>query len=185
MQFVIFRLFGYIPSPIVFGHVIDSTCLYWKANCGRQGGFCLIYNIEHFRLRYIGVCSGLKVAAGLLFFLDWILVCYNSSRESRRKMDKPLDVSVKSIVRSIISLDRLSTGAGDKDAASVAGGHHNDGDGDDDDAGDQLELLEPGPDSDYNSAIDDIDAEDNAAAVAADIESSAMMLSAESRRDKC
>ena len=51
MQFVIFRLFGYIPSPIVFGNVIDSTCMLWKAHCGRQGGFCLIYNIEHFRLR--------------------------------------------------------------------------------------------------------------------------------------
>jgi hypothetical protein len=51
MQFVLFRLFGYIPSPILFGNVIDSTCLLWKANCGRQGGFCLLYNIEHFRLR--------------------------------------------------------------------------------------------------------------------------------------
>ena len=52
MQFVIFRLFGYIPSPIVFGNVIDSTCIVWKANCGIQGGFCLLYNIEQFRLRY-------------------------------------------------------------------------------------------------------------------------------------
>lgn len=52
MQFVLFRLFGYIPSPILFGEVIDSSCLLWKTtNCGTQGGFCLIYNIEHFRLR--------------------------------------------------------------------------------------------------------------------------------------
>lgn len=51
MQFVLFRLFGYIPSPIVFGNVIDSTCLVWKAHCGQQGGFCLLYNIEQFRLR--------------------------------------------------------------------------------------------------------------------------------------
>lgn len=53
MQFVLFRLFGYIPSPILFGNVIDSTCLLWKANCGRPGGFCLLYNIEHFRLRLV------------------------------------------------------------------------------------------------------------------------------------
>ncbi|OTF81870.1 hypothetical protein BLA29_010052 [Euroglyphus maynei] len=51
MQFVLFRLFGYIPSPIVFGNVIDSTCLVWKNHCGEQGGFCLLYNIEQFRLR--------------------------------------------------------------------------------------------------------------------------------------
>lgn len=89
-------------------------------------------------------------------------------------MNKPLDVSVKSIVRSIISLDRLSGGDG------AAGLHHDD----DHDAGDHLELLEPGPDSDYNSAIDDIDAEENAAAAAAaDIESSAVTASG-SRKDR-
>lgn len=154
MQFVIFRLFGYIPSPIVFGNVIDSTCLYWKASCGAVtsgaggggGGFCLIYNIEHFRLRYIGVCSGLKVAAGLLFFLDWILVCYNS-RASRKISDKPLDVGVQQIVRSIVSLDKVSV----LDGAGVGGGVHGDGDG--------LELMEAGPDSDYNSAADPDDIE--------------------------
>lgn len=51
MQFVIFRLLAYIPAPILFGNVIDGTCLLWKANCGAQSGFCLIYDIEHFRLR--------------------------------------------------------------------------------------------------------------------------------------
>lgn len=30
MQFVIFRLLAYIPSPIIFGNVIDSTCMLWK-----------------------------------------------------------------------------------------------------------------------------------------------------------
>ena len=33
IQFVIFRIFGYIPSPILFGNVIDSTCLLWKSTC--------------------------------------------------------------------------------------------------------------------------------------------------------
>uniref|UniRef100_A0A131XRY7 Putative solute carrier organic anion transporter family member 5a1-like isoform x1 n=1 Tax=Ixodes ricinus TaxID=34613 RepID=A0A131XRY7_IXORI len=62
MQFVIFRLFGYIPAPIMFGNVIDSSCILRKAHCGKPGGFCLVYNIEQFRLKYIAVCSG----AGLL-----------------------------------------------------------------------------------------------------------------------
>lgn len=34
MQFVIFRLFGYIPAPILFGNLIDSSCLLWKSTCG-------------------------------------------------------------------------------------------------------------------------------------------------------
>ncbi|UYV61535.1 SLCO5A1 [Cordylochernes scorpioides] len=103
MQFVIFRLFGYIPSPILFGNVIDSTCILWKAHCGRPGGFCLMYNIEHFRIKYIGVSSGLKVAAALLFFLDWLLISY------RHKKDGGGALTMGELVTSIISLDRLST----------------------------------------------------------------------------
>lgn len=139
MQFVIFRIFGYIPSPIVFGYVIDSTCLYWKANCGRQGGSCLIYNIEHFRLRYTGVCSALKVAAGLLFFLDWVLVCYKSSQ---KRIENSFDAGVEHVVESRVSLDKLSlveAAAGDAE---------------------RMDLLETGHDSDYNSAIDDTEADD-------------------------
>lgn len=104
MQFVIFRLFGYIPSPIMFGNVIDSTCILWKAHCGRPGGFCLMYNIEHFRLKYIGVCSGLKVASGLLFFLDWMLISWRHKKD----IEQPPTMTVGEIVSSIISLDRLS-----------------------------------------------------------------------------
>lgn len=51
MQFVIFRLFGYIPAPILFGNLIDSTCLLWKSTCGEKGGRCLIYDIESFRYK--------------------------------------------------------------------------------------------------------------------------------------
>lgn len=51
MQFVIFRLFGYIPAPILFGNLIDSTCLLWKSTCGEKGGRCLLYDIEQFRYR--------------------------------------------------------------------------------------------------------------------------------------
>lgn len=51
MQFVIFRLFGYIPAPIVFGNLIDSTCLLWKNTCGDNSGRCLLYDIEKFRYK--------------------------------------------------------------------------------------------------------------------------------------
>ncbi|XP_076330345.1 solute carrier organic anion transporter family member 3A1-like [Tachypleus tridentatus] len=110
MQFVIFRLFGYIPSPIMFGNVIDSTCLVWKAHCGKPSGFCLMYDIEQFRLRYIAICSGLKVTAGLLFFLDWVLISWRH----RKELTEGPTMTVGEIVSSIISLDRLSAmGRGD------------------------------------------------------------------------
>lgn len=103
MQFVIFRLFGYIPAPIVFGNLIDSTCLLWKSTCGASiTGRCLIYDIEQFRYKYVGLASGVKIVALLIFLLDWWLVKKKKNFED----GKPL--SNKDIVYgSIISLDKL------------------------------------------------------------------------------
>lgn len=126
MQFVIFRLFGYIPAPILFGNLIDSTCLLWKSTCGEKGGRCLLYDIEQFRYRYInysliyflriififiqilnngfryvGLCAGIKILALALFLIDWWLV-----RRRRQMEDQPPSFTVNEFVGSIISLDK-------------------------------------------------------------------------------
>src|SRR5258706_15076856 len=44
---------AYIPSPMMYGRCIDSTCILWTNRCGSQGS-CLIYNLELFRYIYIG-----------------------------------------------------------------------------------------------------------------------------------
>ncbi|KYM80179.1 Solute carrier organic anion transporter family member 5A1 [Atta colombica] len=102
MQFVIFRLFGYIPAPILFGNLIDSTCLLWKSTCGEKGGRCLLYDIEQFRYRYVGLCAGIKILALALFLIDWWLV-----RRRRQMEDQPPSFTVNEFVGSIISLDKL------------------------------------------------------------------------------
>ncbi|CAK1602197.1 unnamed protein product [Parnassius mnemosyne] len=103
MQFVIFRLFGYIPAPIVFGNLIDSTCILWKQSCsGEKGGRCLLYDIEQFRYRYVGLCGGIKIVALGIFLADWWLV----RRRRHLETTAPLDPH-KDIAGSIISLDKL------------------------------------------------------------------------------
>jgi organic anion transporter 3A len=124
IQFVIFRLFGYIPRPIIFGHVIDSTCLLWKQTCeGAQGGRCLIYDIEKFRYKYIGICAGIKVLASLIFFLDWWLV-----RRRQQMEEAQGGLTVGELVNSVVSLDKVlereapeeEGGAGDCEAAGYS-----------------------------------------------------------------
>ena len=55
MQFVLFRLLGYIPSPIIFGNVVDSACLLWSIRkCSMHpavSGRCLRYDILDFRYK--------------------------------------------------------------------------------------------------------------------------------------
>ncbi|XP_069678544.1 solute carrier organic anion transporter family member 3A1 [Periplaneta americana] len=101
MQFVIFRLFGYIPAPILFGNLIDSTCLLWKSTCGEKGGRCLLYDIEQFRYKYVGICAGIKILALALFLVDWWLV------RRRRQLEDQATMTVGDLVGSIISLDKL------------------------------------------------------------------------------
>ncbi|XP_055644980.1 solute carrier organic anion transporter family member 5A1 [Toxorhynchites rutilus septentrionalis] len=101
MQFVIFRLFGYIPAPIVFGNLIDSSCLLWKSTCGEKGGRCLIYDIEKFRYKYVGLCASIKIIALVIFIIDWWLV------RRRKMLDKLNPLSANELVGSIISLDKL------------------------------------------------------------------------------
>lgn len=101
MQFVIFRLFGYIPAPILFGNLIDSTCLLWKSTCGEKGGRCLLYDIEQFRYKYVGICAGIKILALALFLVDWWLV------RRRRQLEEQATMTIGDVVGSIISLDKL------------------------------------------------------------------------------
>ncbi|XP_046384206.1 solute carrier organic anion transporter family member 5A1 isoform X2 [Ischnura elegans] len=101
MQFVIFRLFGYIPAPILFGNLIDSTCILWKSTCGEKGGRCLLYDIEQFRFRYVGICAGIKLLALALFLIDWWLV------RRRRHLEETGVITVGELVGSIISLDKI------------------------------------------------------------------------------
>lgn len=36
-------ILGSIPGPILFGVIIDSTCLQWQETCGERGA-CWLYN---------------------------------------------------------------------------------------------------------------------------------------------
>jgi hypothetical protein len=89
------------------------------------------------------VCSALKVAAGLLFFLDWLLICYRN----RKELQQPVQLTIGDVVSSIYTLDQqisnaLEYGSRKMSVTSNARDHH------------KLEQLN-GPDSDYNSANDD------------------------------
>lgn len=122
MQFVIFRLFGYIPAPILFGNLIDSTCLLWKSTCGEKGGRCLIYDIETFRykyvffyfnswkhifnccyclfFRYVGLCAVIKIVALVIFGIDWWLV------KRRKHIDDDSPMLTNELNGSLLSLNK-------------------------------------------------------------------------------
>ncbi|XP_038051580.1 solute carrier organic anion transporter family member 5A1-like [Patiria miniata] len=66
------RLLGFIPSPIIFGAVIDTACRLLQSSCGKTGN-CLVYDIVHFRYAFNGLTFGFNALSFIMF-----LVCYLS-----------------------------------------------------------------------------------------------------------
>ena len=47
IQWIKVRLFGTIPAPMIFGKLIDDTCVLWQETCDEDGigvGACLVYD---------------------------------------------------------------------------------------------------------------------------------------------
>lgn len=58
-------LFALIPGPIIYGRIIDSTCLVWTEECGKRGN-CQLYDQRLFRY-YINITALCLTAIGVFF----------------------------------------------------------------------------------------------------------------------
>ncbi|XP_072544952.1 solute carrier organic anion transporter family member 5A1 [Salminus brasiliensis] len=79
MQFVLLRTLAYIPTPIYFGAVIDTTCMLWQQDCGVHGS-CWEYDVTSFRFVYFGLAASLKFVGFIFIFLTWYSIKYKEER---------------------------------------------------------------------------------------------------------
>lgn len=61
--------FGTVPGPIIFGSVIDSTCIYWHDDVNDQS-VCKLYNNEKFAFGFGILGVGFKTLCFILIFLS-------------------------------------------------------------------------------------------------------------------
>lgn len=56
---------GFIPGPIIYGAVVDNTCLLWATTpCGKRGN-CWLYDLDSLRLWYHGITIGCFVVSSV------------------------------------------------------------------------------------------------------------------------
>ncbi|KAM8900449.1 solute carrier organic anion transporter family member 2B1 isoform 3-T4 [Spinachia spinachia] len=67
VQYMLFRLLAFMPGPVLYGSVIDTTCILWGRKCGRRTS-CQYYDLDRFRHRFLGL-QVVFVCGGLLCFL--------------------------------------------------------------------------------------------------------------------
>ncbi|XP_054674085.1 solute carrier organic anion transporter family member 5A1 [Grus americana] len=91
MQFVLLRTLAYIPTPIYFGAVIDTTCMLWQQDCGVQGS-CWEYDVTSFRFVYFGLAAALKFVGFFFIFLAWYSIkCKEEQLQRRRWRASPVN----------------------------------------------------------------------------------------------
>ncbi|XP_036998536.2 solute carrier organic anion transporter family member 4C1 isoform X2 [Artibeus jamaicensis] len=74
IQFMVLRLLGSIPGPIVFGAAIDSTCVLWDINeCGIKGA-CWIY--DNIRMAHMLVAISVTCKIITIFFNGLAIFLY-------------------------------------------------------------------------------------------------------------
>ncbi|XP_034076398.1 solute carrier organic anion transporter family member 5A1-like [Gymnodraco acuticeps] len=83
MQFVLLRTLAYIPTPIYFGAVIDTTCMLWQQDCGVHGS-CWEYDVTSFRFVYFGLAASLKFVGFIFIFLTWYSLKHKEDHQAER-----------------------------------------------------------------------------------------------------
>ena len=63
-------MIGNVPCPIIYGAVVDSACLFWEGDCGKQGA-CRIYDPVKFRRVFHGVTALIMFAAFIVDAVVW------------------------------------------------------------------------------------------------------------------
>lgn len=78
IQFMLLRVFAWMPSPVIHGSAIDTTCVYWAQSCGRRA-VCRYYDHDLLRTRFIGL---------QFFFKTGSLACFTLILATLRQQDK-------------------------------------------------------------------------------------------------
>lgn len=70
IQWIVVRIFGTIPAPMIFGMLIDDSCILWQKSCDGAGA-CLVY--DNFTLsRYMLLLAlAAKLCSTIFFFGAW------------------------------------------------------------------------------------------------------------------
>ncbi|KAK2100980.1 Solute carrier organic anion transporter member 2B1 [Saguinus oedipus] len=72
-----------MPSPVIHGSAIDTTCVHWALSCGHRA-VCRYYNNDLLRNRFIGLQFFYKTGSMICFALV-LAVLRQQTKEARIK----------------------------------------------------------------------------------------------------
>lgn len=84
IQFMLLRVLAWMPSPVIHGSAIDTTCVHWAWNCGRRA-VCRYYDNDLLRNRFIGLQFFFKTGS-LACFVLILAILRQQDKEERTKV---------------------------------------------------------------------------------------------------
>ncbi|KAG8522805.1 Solute carrier organic anion transporter family member 2B1 [Galemys pyrenaicus] len=83
IQFMLLRVLAWMPSPVIHGSAIDTTCLHWARSCGRRA-VCRYYDHDLLRNRFIGLQFFFKTGCLVCFLLIWFILRQHDKEEETK-----------------------------------------------------------------------------------------------------
>lgn len=80
---------GFIPSPIIFGFIIDTTCMH--SQCSNKRGNCILYDNKSFRFKYHLANAGFQMVAIVALFVTYIMTRKFKFPEEREESEYEVD----------------------------------------------------------------------------------------------
>ena len=113
-QSIIYRLLGSIPGPLLFGALIDNTCLYWDHEADCSEGNCWLYDQKKLRLVFFMYGIVFKGISSLCFFFAWRVYAngnYGDSDEQEKEVATPsgfeLDAGTEETAVNVRAVDAM------------------------------------------------------------------------------
>ncbi|KAL3856591.1 hypothetical protein ACJMK2_011326 [Sinanodonta woodiana] len=78
-------LLGWFPGPVIFGKLVDTTCLLWKSSCGNIGS-CAMYDADLFRY----IKSGYETILRSFTILVFIVVLLKARKKKDWNLGEPM-----------------------------------------------------------------------------------------------
>ncbi|XP_004632641.1 solute carrier organic anion transporter family member 2B1 isoform X2 [Octodon degus] len=89
IQFMLLRVLAWMPSPVIHGSAIDTTCVHWALSCGRRA-VCHYYDLDLLRNRFVGLQFFFKTGSLVCFALVLtVLRQQNKEEETKATASSP------------------------------------------------------------------------------------------------
>ncbi|XP_067827252.1 solute carrier organic anion transporter family member 3A1 [Heptranchias perlo] len=104
--FLLLRLLGFIPPPLIFGAGIDSTCLFWTTFCGELGA-CMLYDNVVYRYLYVSIAITLKTFAFIMYTTTWQCLRRNAGKYIKNDEGNLQQLTASDLYASTLTLDTV------------------------------------------------------------------------------